>query len=149
MDERDHTIQRGEGDEEVARLVKLGGLRPAPPDERLERLRGAAHGLLARCALHGHQPMLQRPRRLVHFIDQLSFQPCIAPLRAQVTADLGGQAGGQQLSQPANERGLRVPPELCDIAVRLQECLLHEIDRVHLALQAPHVCSFAHRVGKS
>ncbi len=42
MDEPGRIIDGNDGDD-VSRLVKLGGLRPTPPDERLERLRRATH----------------------------------------------------------------------------------------------------------
>jgi hypothetical protein len=42
VDDRHRISEPSDGDD-VSRLVKLGGLRPPPPDERLERLRTAAH----------------------------------------------------------------------------------------------------------
>jgi hypothetical protein len=42
VDERHSITEESDGDD-VSQLVKLGGLRPAPPNARLERLRTAAH----------------------------------------------------------------------------------------------------------
>ena len=51
-------MTKGEQDEEaVAQLVKLGGPRPSPPNERLDRLRAVAHAEWA------HIVMMRRRRR--------------------------------------------------------------------------------------
>jgi hypothetical protein len=51
-------VESGADDQDVSRLVKLGGLRVAPPDQRLDRIRGAAHAEWARV-------VSQRRRRTV------------------------------------------------------------------------------------
>src|SRR5262249_32730803 len=68
---------------------------------------------------------------------QLPFQPEIASPGAAVAAELVGEAGGQEASQPGAHLRLALALEVGKVAVRFHEGLLDQIGGLDLAAQVP------------
>ena len=107
--------------------------------------------VVASCLLAGRaaccdQTAIEHLRRLIQLQFQRLLQADVASLGAAVMADQGGQAGRQDLPQPAGKLPVAGATELTEIAHGMQERLLHHVSGIDLPLQPPPDLQGARRV---